>query len=186
MGLVFNEKKTTQAAAQFLRLAGGSMNYMALIKHLYLLDRSALLQWGRLVSCADLFEMHLGPVLSQVHDLVTEMQIPDERSYWNQFISEQANYSVTLNADPGRDQLSEAEEKLISELFATYGHYKPFDLVDLLHKTLPELKGVPKGGRMPISVSDILGAEKKPANEISAIEMELESLGKLDAMFAAH
>jgi hypothetical protein len=28
----FNEKKTTQAAARFLALAGGRMNYMLLIK----------------------------------------------------------------------------------------------------------------------------------------------------------
>jgi hypothetical protein len=28
----FNEKKTTQAAARFLSLAGGRMNYMLLIK----------------------------------------------------------------------------------------------------------------------------------------------------------
>ena len=183
MALVFNEKKTTQAAGQFLRLAGGSMNFMVLIKYLYLLDRGALLQWGRLVSYGDFFEMKLGPILSQVHDLITEMQIPDEHSYWTRFISEPTNHSVSLKGDPGRDQLSEAEEGLIADIYATYGHYKPFDLVDLLHKILPELKGISKG-REPISVSDILRAEKRPAEEISSIEMEIESLGQLDALFA--
>ena len=186
MALVFNEKKATQAAARFLQLAGGSSNYMVLIKHLYLLDRGALLRWGRLVTYDDFFEMKLGPVLSQVHDLITEMQLPDEDSYWTKFISEPfGHFFVRLNCDPGNDELSEAEENLIAEIYVTYGHYKPFELVDLLHKILPELKGVSKGSK-PISITDILRAEKKTAQEISSIEMEIESLGQIDAFFSAH
>ena len=70
MALIFNEKKATQAAARFLKLSGGTMNYMILIKDLYLLDRTALLNWGRLVTCDDIYEMKFGPVLSQIHDLM--------------------------------------------------------------------------------------------------------------------
>ena len=47
MNLAFNEKKATQAAAIFLRLAGNELNYMVLIKYLYLVDRKALSEWGR-------------------------------------------------------------------------------------------------------------------------------------------
>ena len=42
----FNEKKTTQAASRFLTLAQGQMNYMMLIKLLYLIDREALMKIG--------------------------------------------------------------------------------------------------------------------------------------------
>ena len=47
MRMRFNEKKATQAAARFLRLCKGCMNYMKLIKLLYIADREALLRWGR-------------------------------------------------------------------------------------------------------------------------------------------
>lgn len=184
MALVFNEKKTTQAAARFLLLAGGTMNYMVLIKHLYLLDRGALLRWGRLVTDDDFFEMKLGPVLSQVHDLITEMPNPEENRFWTRFISEPSSHNVRLIGDPGSDELSEAEEALIDDIFATYGHYSPFDLVDLLHKILPEIKGISKG-REPIYIVDILRAENKSPEEIESISQEIESVGRIHALFAA-
>jgi len=46
----FNEAKATQAAALLLKLRGGRMNYMKLIKLLYLVDRTALIRWGRPVT----------------------------------------------------------------------------------------------------------------------------------------
>src|SRR5574337_216748 len=105
------------------------MNYMKLIKLLYLADRGAFLRWGRPVSGDKYFSMRLGPVLSKVHDLITEMPCPSEDTTWSQHISPPSNYEVELMADPGSDELSRAEEKLIDELFAAYGHCKPFDLV---------------------------------------------------------
>ena len=185
MALVFNEKKTTQAAARFLQLANGSMNYMSLIKHLYMLDRAALLRWGRLVTCDRFFEMKLGPVLSKVDNLITEMSTADESVFWTRFISAPSDWSVRLLGDPGEDELSDAEEELIEEIHALYGHYDRFELADLLHRILPELKGVTHG-RIRIGIGDILRAENKSEEEIESIEREIESLGQLDALFLAH
>jgi len=42
MKLRFDEAKATQAATLFLKLRGGRMHYIKLIKLLYLLDREAL------------------------------------------------------------------------------------------------------------------------------------------------
>ena len=49
--LPFNERKATQAAAHFLKLAGGKMDYRKLMLLLYLADRKALLTWGRPQGC---------------------------------------------------------------------------------------------------------------------------------------
>ncbi len=46
MKLAFDQVKATQAAALFLKLAGGSLNYLALIKLLYKSDREGLRRWG--------------------------------------------------------------------------------------------------------------------------------------------
>jgi uncharacterized phage-associated protein len=61
----FNEQKATQAAARFLKLANGKMNYLKLIKLLYLLDRESLNRRGRPVTGDQYYSMKLGPVLSE-------------------------------------------------------------------------------------------------------------------------
>lgn len=186
MQLQFNEIKATQAAARFMDLAGGSLNYMVLGKLLYLLDREALLAWGRTVTFAEYYSMKAGPVLSEVHDLITEIPMPG--SYWSSHIVPGLfDYSVRLRSDPGADALSEAEIDIIEKLFKQYGHYNrdPFALVDLLHKILPEWTEVQKG-RVPLQIRDILtkGGNKSVA-EAEAIEGELQSLSEDYKLLAA-
>ena len=161
------------------------MNYMKLIKLLYMLDREALLRWGRPVTFDTYFSMRLGPVLSEVHDLITEPQDPDlGPSFWGIHISDPSRFSVGLVDDPGSDELSEAEMQLIKEVWAKYGHFAPFDLVEHLHKNLPEWKDV-QSGRVPIEYADILKAGGKPPDEISAVEEDLRHLERVRRMFAA-
>jgi uncharacterized phage-associated protein len=181
MRLRFNERKTTQVASRFLKLGGGRMNYMKLIKLLYLADRGALLRWGRPLSGDSYFSMKLGPVLSEVHDLITEVPLPDQQSPWSEHISAPSNYEVELKRDAGDDELSKAEERLIDEIFSAYGHYAPFDLVDLLHKTLPEWKEV-QSGRVAIEYREILQAGDASPEEIAEIESELDSLRLIESV----
>jgi hypothetical protein len=177
MQLPFNEVKTTQAAGRFLQLAGGKLNYMVLIKLLYLLDRASFIKWHRPVTFGEYYSMKNGPVISEVHDLITEMVPPFEQGYWFQHISEPADWSVMLRAGTDTDALSEAEEELIQAVFRKYEPYlsKPFELVDLLHKTLPEWQEI-QSGRVPLPHRDILAAENRSEEEIEATEQELESL----------
>ncbi len=151
------------------------MNYTKLIKLLYLADRGAFLNWGRPLSGDKYFSMKWGPVLSEVHDLITEMPPEGQHNFWSQHISAPSNFEVELKEDPGNDELSRAEEKLIDEIFAAYGHYDTFELVRLLHKTLPEWKEV-ESGRIPIEYREILQAGGKSAEDIEEIESELDSL----------
>ena len=100
---------------------------------------------------------------------------------WSRHISPPSNHEIELVADPGSDELSKAEEKLIDEIFAAYGHYKPFDLVELLHKTLPEWKEV-KEGRTPLEYREILQAGGISPEEIEEIESELDSLRLIESV----
>jgi uncharacterized phage-associated protein len=181
----FDEEKTTQAAAYFLQLAGGRMNYMLLIKLLYLLDRKALLKWGRPVTGDDYFSMKLGPVLSEVLNLVNEMPNPNNPGYWVRHISAPQSYEVELLKDPGDQQLSEAEESTIEAIFHKYGHFDPLRLAKLLHGILPEWQEL-QSGRCRITYTDILQAGKKSPTEVAAIESELYSLARIQQMFAPH
>lgn len=180
MVLRFNEKRATEAAAKFLKLRGGRMSYLKLIKLLYLLDREALLRWGRPVTTDRYVSMGNGPVVSRIYDLMREEPAPGTNPIWRQFISAPSNYEVSLTVEPEIDELSPAEESLIEEIFAKYGKLSRWDLVNLSHD-LAEWQD-PKGSAIPIEYRDILRAGNKTESEIAAVESELETLAAAEAM----
>ena len=184
MRLRFNERKATQAAAHLLKLRGGEMSYMKLIKLLYLADRSALLQWGRPITTDSYVSMDRGPVLSRVLDLATDEELPGHTSVWAGHITEPAHYSVRLQRDPGEDELSEAELGLLDQIFQQHGRKSRWELVDLTHK-LPEWKN-PQGGAIPIQYRDILKAGGKTEIKIAAVEDELEGVALAENLLGAH
>src|SRR6266545_1760337 len=87
MVLRFNERRATEAAARFLKLRGGRMSYLKLIKMLYFLDREALLRWGRPVTTDRYVSMDNGPVVSRIYDLIREEPAPGTDPVWRHFIS---------------------------------------------------------------------------------------------------
>lgn len=179
----FREDKTTQAAALLLTWAGGRMNYMKLIKLLYLADRTTLLRWGRPISFARPISMRHGPVLSEVLDLINEGSPPGKPSDWSSTISSPSAYEVHLEAECPPDDLSDMEEAVLAEVFGAYGHYDPWSLVDTLHRTLPEW--TPTGGAIPIRYRDILLREGRTESEVLDLEDELQNLGYMDRLLTA-
>jgi uncharacterized phage-associated protein len=179
----FREDKATQAAALLLRWAGGTMNYMKLIKLLYLADRTTLLRWGRPITFARAVSMKHGPVLSEVLDLINEGSPPGAASIWNQAVSSSSNYEVRLKAEFPPDDLSDAEEGVLSEIFREFGGMDPWALVDRLHRTLPEW--TPTSGAVPIQYRDILLKEGRTEAAVAELEGELEELAMIDRLVAA-
>ena len=185
----FNEKRSTQAAAEFLKRADGKLNYMILIKFLYLADREALLKWGTPITGDDYISMRWGPVLSQTHDLITEEMPENEAaaSVWKKHIHRK-EYDAVLQADPGNDELSEADEELISGVFDQFfGKYRelgynPFKFCDYLHTILPEYRTAVRGQGFSLDHHDILVAGKKSPDEIRKVELLLTSIGQMQKL----
>jgi len=157
MTVTYREDKATQAAARLLRLAGGKLNHMKLMKLLYLADRRALIQWGRPITFDWYVSMPHGPVLSFTLDRINDTAPPDGSSYWHRHISERRDHEVALLGDAPRDQLSPAEEQLLDAVRREFGAMNQWDLRDYSH-TLPEWRD-PKGSSLPIEIRDILLAE---------------------------
>jgi hypothetical protein len=184
--LRFDEKRATQAAAEFLKRASGRLNYMVLIKFLYLADREALIRWGSPITGDTYRSMRWGPFLSSTHDLITEDLPEDEArsSFWKNHI-EQHGYEVVLKEDPGNDELSEADETIISKIFDQFfAKYKeldnnPFKFCEYLHTILPEYKTAEQGQVFPLDYHDILVAGNKQPEEIKKVESLLDSLGRM-------
>ena len=185
---MFDETKTTQAAARLLKAAGGGpMNFMVLMKMLYLADRVGFKKYGRSITNDIYYAMFLGPVLSNTHDLATEELPPEEDHYWRRYISPCEKYEVRLIADPGEGELSEREVEILDGIFAKFKGYlnDPFGLPKWMHKNLPEVKEVPRGERIDLPIFDVLSATKKSKEEIADLMSELDMLNQIDAVFTA-
>lgn len=90
----FNEKKAIQIAAVFVKRVG-VINYVKLIKLMYLSDRKALLNWERPITGDSYLSMNKGPVLSRTLNLIKENQ-PSE-SLWAEFITENPPANLHLS-----------------------------------------------------------------------------------------
>jgi len=178
----FREEKTTQAAARLLQLRGGAMSHLKLIKLLYLLDREALLRWGRPVTYDWYYSMPHGPVLSNTLDLINSDELGG-RTYWGRFIAPKSNHEVSLRAGDAvpTDQLSPAQAALIAETFEKYGRMTRWQLRDFTH-TLPEWTD-PQGSSVRIEHRDILRYGGLSDDEIAQIESDLEESALADALF---
>jgi uncharacterized phage-associated protein len=169
MSSPFNERKAMEAAAHLLRLRGGQMHYLKLLKLLYIADREALHRWGIPISHDNYVSMDHGPVLSQTYNLIRD----GGSRLWSEHISAPfGDYEIKLVGEkPTVQKLSRSEENLLDEIFGRYGNANRWDLVDETHR-FTEWRD-PHGSSLPISVQDILRALGEPEEEIGAIIAEL-------------
>ncbi|MCX6902938.1 MAG: Panacea domain-containing protein, partial [Verrucomicrobia bacterium] len=122
MNFRFNIGKATETACLLLERAGGRMNVMKLVKLMYLLDRLSLDRRGIPVVGGDYLSMRNGPVTSEVLDLINEGRLYHESdARWDECISDRENHDVALSQLPEREQVSNAEVKLLDEIWATHG-----------------------------------------------------------------
>jgi len=119
--------------------------------------------------------MNHGPVLSNVFNLIAE---EGPKPTWSRFISAPlGDYEVRLLQEAPTDRLSRAEENLLREIHAEYGHRNRWDLVENVMHKLPEWT-FPDGSSVSISVCDILEGAGEDEQEIKAVVKELHSMGR--------
>jgi len=174
----FNEIKTTQVAALFIKKHGGTLNYTKLIKLLYLTDREALSRWERSLTGDSYVSMPRGPVLSQTYNLIDYPQFLDRKSYWYDFISKSA-YDVSLKSEPENDELSVREMNLIDEIYQKYKDKTWGQMIDICHDCCHEWEH-PGDTSIPIRIEDILKELKKTEKEIEIINEEASDLRYFD------
>ncbi len=171
MRFVYEERKTAQAASVLLRANGGRMNYMKLIKLLYLADRQSLIDTGYTISGDTLVSMDRGPVLSKTYELINW---GDAGTAWKQYISDPEHYEVQTTADTGTGALSEYEVELLLGVHEQFRDFTQWDLVHYTHE-LPEWTD-PRGSSRPIDVRVILREAGKSDEEIEAVASVVEEL----------
>jgi uncharacterized phage-associated protein len=177
----FNPQKAAHAAALFLRLRGHSMSYLKLIKLLYLLDREALERWERPVCGGKYVSMKLGPVLSEVRDLIVWEQPRTETDPWHELIRTKG-FEVELKTEVEPESLSRREIELIHELFNRFGKMSRWDLAEFTHN-LPEWKKPPTdNSTCPLEFEDVMQAIGKGPDEATALGREINSIRRVSSL----
>jgi uncharacterized phage-associated protein len=180
MRFPFNERKAAQAAAYLLKKHGDRLNYMKLIKLLYLADRKALLEYGQPITGSRMVSMAKGPVLSAVLDLINWGRKRNEPSPWLEFISEPIGYDVAVANGitlEDLDLLSDDERRILDEIDQEFGRIDKWSLVDLTHR-LPEWRD-PYGSSLSIDPAEILRAEGRSPQEIYRIAQNAARASRL-------
>jgi len=178
----FHREKAVEAAAMFLRLHRKPMEYLGLLKMLYIADRMALDQIDESITGDCAYSLDYGPVLSSIYDLIKGQNVNDSLPLWSKYICKNG-YFVYLLADPSNDHLCEVEEEIIGQVYKTFGHLNPFTVAGWTHG-LPEWKD-PHGSRIPIVVDDVLRYLNKNDEDIKEIRKTVDRESFLDKILAA-
>ena len=178
MNLTYREDKAAEVAALFLKMAGGKMSKIKLIKLLYIVERESLIKRRRPVIFDRYVSMDRGPVMSKTLNIINGDQ-RETSGPWDEAISPpDTGHIVGIKNPPGKDNLSDAEVKLIEEVFKRYDKTNPWKLCDETH-FFPEWKD-PDGSSIPITYKDILSGAGKTPDEIASILDELNNIAQMD------
>lgn len=156
----FNMEKAAQAIKILLELEDNNMNYMRLLKLLYIADRESLRETGYPITGDRVCAMDQGPVLSNTYNLIkSDPGCSDEKSeYWDKYF-ERRHYRIILKDDPGIGKLCKYEIDKLKEISAKFIEYDEWALVDYTHDFEEYKKNKPpKGSSKGIALSHIIEA----------------------------
>ncbi|WP_088255859.1 Panacea domain-containing protein [Fimbriiglobus ruber] len=129
----FNFQKTLQASAVILGDHHGRMEYIRLLKLLYIADRELLAETGRTLTGDHAVAMKRGPVLSAVYELVKNQGAADQVKAWSDAVHRDG-YEVVLSGDVGITRLTKAEAKKLHDVCNRFRDTDSEGLSDLTHE----------------------------------------------------
>lgn len=177
----FNFEKTMQAAGVLLGLDGDRMEYMRLLKLLYIADREMLAETGSPITGDRAVAMKHGPVLSQVYDLIKGKAA--RAGEWEPYLRT-INHNIELQYPIGRGKLNRAEVEKLQEVTARYEDNNVWDICDETHSFAEWANAYTEKTSSTIPWEKALEAQGK-ASVIGLAEKE-ESLRRyLDDVFGA-
>lgn len=185
----FDERKAVEAAAHLAARdgKGGAIDRLRLIKMLYMADRTALHRLAAPITGDSPSSLPKGPVLDTVYDLIRDRDLPpgigalwrDHFEACSGTAGDYPQYFVRLKKVPKNLALSTAEREILDEVFDTFAHLEPMQLVKDLHKALPEWED-PGGSSAPIAFETILQALGVTEDGIKQIRDQIAAESDLD------
>ena len=179
----FDFHKSLQASALAMRLHGGTVAMMRLLKILYIADRELLAETGSTLTGDIAYAMKNGPVLSSIYNLAKLQSAHSE--IWDSLILKKGIY-LSLKKDPGRGKLSTCDINKVQQLCKKYEESDDEDLSQLTHEFEEWKKAFDPsnpGSSYRMSWEDALAAQGK-SDLIDEIKAELDEKRLVDAAFA--
>ncbi len=155
------------------------MNYMRVLKLLYIADRESLAETGRQISGDKVVAMDRGPVLSGVLDLINGQHV--ESQTWNRFISRDG-YHIEVHTDPGVQELSQYEIEKLEEVAIRHRLDDEWVMVNKTHQFPEWASNHEPGSSRPIPLADILDAVG-PRGDKAAMLKEAAAEDAFDRFF---
>lgn len=164
----YNSDLAKAIAAEFVRLEGGRMNKMKLIKLMYLLDRTAIVEEGYAVIGGKYVSMKYGPVVSPLLNELNE-------GNWAGFHLDNDNHRISITPEAHQaDLISEWVHELIQRIHEQFGNMNQWKLSEYTHANCPEWSN-PGTSSTPINIRTIAGDD---APEVDAFAQELTALNR--------
>ncbi|OGH00146.1 MAG: hypothetical protein A2600_12180 [Candidatus Lambdaproteobacteria bacterium RIFOXYD1_FULL_56_27] len=179
---MLQEQKIAHLGAYLLMKSGGVMNYMKLLKLMYLSEREHLAQTGLSQTGDHLFSMDNGPVLSGTYDFIKRN---DPNSPWGQMITKQG-YNVSLIKSVSIEALDELcllDQDILDEVWRQFGDYSEWDLVAHTHKHCSEWQD-PEGTSLPIRYEAVFEAFGFKKEKISQLLQQMDAEKGLSMIFS--
>lgn len=176
----FNDEKATQAAVEFIKLSGGKMKFIRLIKLLYILDRTMLIERGCPVTWDWYTAMPRGPVLSNIYNLIKNDERAPDAPVWRKTFKVENN-DIVMIKDPERRVLSKGILSYIKHIHEDNEKRSRWEIIERLHSELPEWEDpTPRGLKsIPIDIEEILAAGGKNQEDIDLIISDLKSQDRI-------
>ena len=132
------------------------LNYMRLIKLLYIADRESIRESARPISGARPVAMERGCVLGQLYDLIKGTH--ERTPAWATFFRRD-RYELEMLQDPGNDHLSPYDARKLTEVADEHADHDEWDLVRATHTFQEWQDNQPApGSSRPIPVESIFRA----------------------------
>lgn len=177
----FNFKRATQGAAFLLRnLPGSRMNYMRLLKLLYVAERESIQESGRALMGGAAVAMERGPVLEDMYSLIRGQH--EKAADWTAFFHTE-HYDLVMHHDPGNDMLTPYLASKLEQIAERYQECDEWAMVDITHQFDEWRKNDPGKSSRPIPFNDILDAVGRlpDAERIISFDMSQASAARLSA-----
>jgi len=171
----FDPDIATDSVALIVKLAGGRLHKVAVLKLLYFAERQAISK-SIMMTRSTFYSMRRGPVSSEVLDLINGKTSSPR---WSEYLTTVGD-DVVLRQEPSDDHLCDAFEAWILEHWNAHaGTFDPLEfptaLVEYSH-TLPEWQDPGANERVPITHEDILRAHNLTPEHIAEILEDFEEV----------
>ena len=174
--MLFNVEKLMGIIACIMkRMDVKSINYMKVIKLMYLSDRLHIDKYDSSISNDEYYSMPHGPVLSRLYNLIMNESCDKFQKEWDKFFLRDG-YDIAIRDTSVNEkilELSRAEENTIGEIVDKYGKMDKWDLVNNVAHKLPEWED-PQGSSIPLPLRKIMEALGKDKKEIDTVLAERE------------